>query len=264
MRDFSLEMLKELLGAFRDEGFEFVPFETYWREKPRVDSLEKIVLLRHDVDRQPGTARAAAEMESSIGVRGTYFFRVKPWTMNPRVIEAIVKSGHEIGYHYENLADAGGNAAVAKELLEDCLRRLREYYPVVSVSMHSVVFSKWDGRKFWDDHDLAEFGLLGECYRSIDHFHYMYIADSGRNWNADRNVIWDFVQGTPPPLIENGTRGLVREIRTGRSIKKVQLLIHPNRWPASLAGEITQFAADEMINTVKTCIRTYKKILGRK
>ncbi len=264
MRDYSLEMLKDLFGAFRGEGFEIIPFETYWREKLRVDSLEKVVLLRHDVDRQPGAARAVAEMESAIGVRGTYFFRVKPWTMDSPVIEAIVRSGHEIGYHYENLADAGGNPDLAKEIFENCLRRLRAYYPVVSASMHSRALSKWDGRKFWDEYDLSEFDLLGECYRSIDHHHYMYIADSGRNWNADRNVIWDAVDGTPPPRIENGTRGLAREIRSGHSIRTVQLLIHPNRWPASLAGEITQLAADRMINAAKTCIRTYWRLLGRR
>jgi hypothetical protein len=264
MRDFSLAMLRELLVTLRDEKFEIIPFETYWRERPRIDSLERVVLLRHDVDRQPATAREAALMESKIGVRGTYFFRVKPWTMNPGVIETVVKSGHEIGYHYENLADAKGDPVRAREILEDSLRSLREFYPVVSASMHSRVLSKWDGRTFWDTHELADFGLLGECYRSVDHHRYVYIADSGRNWNADRNVIWDAVDGTPPPRIEGGTRGLLREIRSGSSIRRVQLLVHPNRWPGTLTGEIAQIAADRMINAAKTGIRTYKRLVGRR
>jgi hypothetical protein len=256
-------MLRELLSALRNEGYPVAPFERYWPEKKRIDGLEKAVLLRHDVDRLPRAALATAKMESEIGVRGTYFFRVKPWTFHKEIIGAIAGLGHEIGYHYENLADAGGDFGRAKEILEDCLGRLRELYPVVSASMHSRPLSKWDNRTFWDRYSLSEFGLLGECYRSIDHHRYMYVADSGRNWNADRNVIWDAVEGTAPPRIENGTRGLIRAIRGGRSIRTAQLLIHPNRWPDNLAGEISQYAADRAINAAKTGIRAYKRLAGR-
>jgi len=158
----------------------------------------------------------------------------------------------------------GGDYDRAKEILQESLERLRELYPVVSASMHSRALSKWDNRTFWDHYSLAEFGLLGESYRSIDHRRYVYLADSGRNWNADRNVIWDSVEGTRPPRIERGTRGLIGEFRGGQSIKSAQLLIHPNRWPDSLAGEITQYVADRAINTAKTGIRTYRRILARR
>ena len=264
MRDFSLAMLKELLTALRDTGYTVVPFERYWAEKASIDAMEKVVLFRHDVDRLPETALATAKAEKGLGVRGTYFFRVKPSTFRTEIIKEIAGLGHEIGYHYETLADAGGDFARAKRLFDECLGRLRELYPVVSASMHSRPLSKWDNRTFWDRYSLSEFGLLGETYRSIDHHRYLYVADSGRNWNADRNVVWDSVEGASLPRIENGTRGLIREVRTGRSIRKAQLLVHPNRWPDSLVGEITQSAADRMINAAKTGIRTYRKVLGRK
>jgi hypothetical protein len=264
MRDFSLSMLRELLTALRDTGYTVVPFERYWSEKNPLDALEKVVLFRHDVDRLPATALATANAEHEIGVRGTYFFRVKPSTFRTEIIKEIAGLGHEIGYHYENLSDAGGDFGRAKEILEDCLGRLRELYPVVSASMHSRPLSKWDNRTFWDRYSLSEFGLLGECYRSIDHHRYMYVADSGRNWNADRNVVWDSVEGAALPRIENGTRGLITEIRSDSSIRKAQLLVHPNRWPETLTGEITQYAADRFINAAKTGVRTYRKFLARR
>jgi hypothetical protein len=257
MRDFSIEMLRELLTAFKEEDFLILPFERYWPDRDHIDGTEKVVLLRHDVDRLPGTALAVARMEARIGVRGSYFFRVKPWTFKTEIIREIAGLGHEIAYHYENLADAGGDPERAKRILEDCLARLREIYPVVSASMHSRAFSKWDGRTFWDRFMLSDFGLLGECYRSIDHHRYMYLADSGRNWNADRNVIWDSVDGTAPPRIDRGTRGLIGEIRAGGRITRVQLLIHPNRWPDTVAGEAAQYAMDKMINLAKSAIKTF-------
>jgi hypothetical protein len=254
-------MLRELLAAFRDAGYTVVPFERYWAERDPIDALEKTVLLRHDVDRLPATALATAKAENEIGVKGTYFFRVKPGTYKKDIIEAIAGLGHEIGYHYETLADARGDFARARGLFEECLGRLRELYPVVSASMHSRPLSRWDNRTFWDRYPLSDFGLLGETYRSIDHHRYAYVADSGRNWNADRNVVWDSVDGAALPRIENGTRGLIREIRGGRTIRKTQLLIHPNRWPGSLAGEIAQHAMDRFINAAKTGVRTYRKVL---
>ena len=264
MRDFSLEMLRELLTALRDSGYSMVPFERYWAEKKSIDELEKVVLFRHDVDRLPAAALATAKVENQIGVRGTYFFRVKPWTFKREIIEAIARLGHEIGYHYETLADARGDFARARRLFEDSIARLRELYPVVSASMHSRPLSKWDNRTFWDRYSLSDFGLLGESYRSIDHQLYLYVADSGRNWNADRNVVWDSVEGAALPRIENGTRGLITEIRSGNSIRKAQLLVHPNRWPETFTGEITQYAADRFINAAKTGVRTYRKFLARR
>jgi hypothetical protein len=259
MRDFSLEMLRALLSVMRDNGYSIIPFAQYWSEKARIDGLEKVILFRHDVDRLPQTALSVAKMEADFGIRGTYFFRVKRGTFKRAIIEHIAELGHEIGYHYENLADAGGDYDRARELLEECLGKLRELYPIVSASMHSRPLSKWDNRLFWDRYPLSEFGLLGECYRSIDHHRYMYVADSGRNWNADRNVVWDTVAGTRPPRIDNGTRGLIEEIRSGSSIKTAQLLVHPNRWPDTLAGEAIQYAMDKMINLAKSGIKTFAK-----
>ena len=264
MRDFSLDMLRELLAAFTAEGFEFVRFEDYWADRDRYDGRNRTVLYRHDVDRFPGTALATAKVETELGIVGTYFFRVKPHTFDERVMRDIADLGHEIGYHYENLADAGGDFNRARVLFEECLSRLRTVYPVVSASMHSRALSKWDNRRFWDEFSLDEFGLGGETYRSIDHIKYMYLADSGRDWNADRNVIWDTVDGAQPPRMEKGTRGLIAEISTHRRIGSAQLLIHPNRWPGSFGGYLAQTAMDTMINFAKTLIKTLRRPGGKR
>lgn len=64
------------------------------------------VLLRHDVDARPDNALRMARLEHSLGIRGTYYFRM-PHTFDPPIIKEIAALGHEIGYHYETLATIG-------------------------------------------------------------------------------------------------------------------------------------------------------------
>ncbi len=252
-------MLRRLLETFLHEGYRFVRFDSYWPNRARTDAQDKVVLFRHDVDRFPLTALDSARMESELGITGTYFFRVKPRTFDRRIVESIAALGHEIGYHYEHLADAGGDYDRARDIFEECLRELRSTGPVVSVSMHSRAFSKWDSRTFWDRFSLDEFGLFGDTYRSVDHHRYMYLADSGRDWNADRNVVWDSVNGIAPPKMKKGTAGLIDNLTSHDDINSVQLLIHPLRWPASPAAQLAQHGLDLITNMGKTTIKMTRR-----
>jgi len=69
------------------------------------NSKEKVVILRHDVDRLPGNSLKTARLEDEMGIRATYFFRAIPQTFKPLIIRKIAEYGHEIGYHYENLSE---------------------------------------------------------------------------------------------------------------------------------------------------------------
>lgn len=258
VRDFSLAMLEQLLLAFKGSGYRFTRFDEYYRNRDVLDRQKKIILFRHDVDRYPRTALATAQLEASHGLYGTYYFRTRPWTFKPPIFKAIADLGHEIGYHYECLPDSGGDFAKAAGLFRESLAKFRMHVPVVTASMHSRPLSNWDGRLLWERYTFDEFGLLGEAYRSVDHYRFVYLADSGRNWNVDRNVIWDTVQGTPPPRMENGTLGFIDAIRAGK-IDCTQLLIHPNRWPQSLPQWILQTLQDTAINKMKNAARMLKK-----
>jgi hypothetical protein len=46
-------------------------------------------------------------LEKRLGVRGSYYFRVVKQSFDAGIIREIAAMGHEIGYHYENLAKAG-------------------------------------------------------------------------------------------------------------------------------------------------------------
>jgi hypothetical protein len=46
-----------------------------------------------------------AKVESEKGIVATYYFRKSMLSFNEAVVRGIVELGHEIGYHYEDLAE---------------------------------------------------------------------------------------------------------------------------------------------------------------
>jgi hypothetical protein len=256
MLDFSLPMLERLLLTFKNNGYQIMRFDQYWKNKDYYNSFDRMVLLRHDVDRFPKMAVTVAEMEAGNGIFGTFFFRVKPRVFKENIIKRIVSLGHEIGYHYEVMTDANGSLREADCLFKENLKRLRDIFPIVSASMHSRPLSRFDNRSFWDHVSLEKYGLLGETYRNIDHYKFMYLADSGRNWSSDRNVVWDYVKGSALSRI-SGTPQLCKMIES-QEINKIHLLIHPNRWRSTIVGWHMEYMTDILINTTKSIIKKFR------
>jgi hypothetical protein len=102
MRDFTLEKYKKLCLALLDSGYTPLTVYSYLTGKPKNN---KLVVLRHDIDRRPGNALRMAELEHELGIQSTYYFRF-PYTFKPDIIGKIHDLGHEIGYHYEVLSKA--------------------------------------------------------------------------------------------------------------------------------------------------------------
>jgi len=98
--DFTLSAYKQLISTLQSQCYFCQTFEEYI-QTPK----EKVVILRHDVDRLPGNSLKTALLENELGIRATYFFRTIPQTFKPEIIKEIAYFGHEIGYHYENLSE---------------------------------------------------------------------------------------------------------------------------------------------------------------
>ncbi|WP_229421003.1 hypothetical protein [Telluria antibiotica] len=63
----------------------------------------RIMVLRHDIDTDPATARRLFEIERSLGVLATYYFRLT--TLDIRLMVELEKYGSEASYHFEEIAD---------------------------------------------------------------------------------------------------------------------------------------------------------------
>lgn len=190
MRDFTLKSYKTLLLAFQQAGYRFLAFEEWMTTR----NEGRTVVMRHDVDELAWNALKMAQLEQALGVRATYFFRVVKQSNVPEVIKQIVALGHEVGYHYEDLALAEGDVKKAMVSFEKNLEYFRSYYPVKSVCMHGSSTSKYDNRLLWKEQQLSDYGLVGEPYLTVDYGKVFYMTDTGYAWDGGKYAIRDMVE----------------------------------------------------------------------
>ncbi len=190
MRDFTLASYRSLVLAFQRAGYRFQTFEAFVTNP----NTGKTVVMRHDVDELAWNALKMARLENELGVKASYFFRIVKQSNVPEVIEQIVQLGHEVGYHYEDLALCAGDERRAVESFKKNLEYFRNYYPVKSVCMHGSSTSKFDNRLLWENHTLSEFDLIGEPYLSIDFDKVFYLTDTGYAWDGGKYAARDVVE----------------------------------------------------------------------
>ena len=109
--DFTLEKYKELLTTLKKHNH---------------------FSIKHDVDKRPLCSLRIAEIENSMGIQSTYYFRSKDFTSHADTIRKIGSMGHAIGYHYENLASCHGDMTAAYDDFCCNLERLREITPITT------------------------------------------------------------------------------------------------------------------------------------
>lgn len=88
----------EYLQAAQARGYTVVSLAP-WLAEGSKDS--RVIVLRHDVDRDPSSAWKMSLLEQQLGVSSTYFFR---WsTFDCQIISRLQAAGSTVGLHYETL-----------------------------------------------------------------------------------------------------------------------------------------------------------------
>lgn len=246
--DFTLQKYIQLLGAINEQAVEVFPVADWIERNPA-----KGILMRHDVDRWPANALDMAQTEARFGIKSTYYFRVGRPTFKPKVMEAIANLGHEIGYHYEDLALANGDAEKAIVLFENHLNRFREIHPVKTIAMHGRPLSGHDSRHLWKVFNFHNFGITGEAFLSIDYSDIYYFTDTGRSW-ADGSInLRDRVSSQKNTQVHS-TDDLIRFVAHNQP-EKIAIVAHPERWNDSLAKWLMYGAFDNTVNVVKQILK---------
>ena len=223
MREFTFLSIRTVYQEFLNQGYEIISFLEYLKNPVR----EKVLILRHDVDRFPRQSLKMAQLERDMGITATYYFRIRKSTYKPDIINAIKSLGHEIGYHYENLTDCNGNYEESISDFEYNLESLREYYPIETICMHGSPMSKWDNKMLWNKYDYRKYGLIAATSFDVDFDKFFYISDNGWGWNNTKVSVRDKVKTKFNISIDN-TQHLVNLTAKGKLPNYVMINAHPD------------------------------------
>ena len=132
-------------------GYEVCSIPHFWRltERGRIQPMDKLLILRHDIDSDIETTRAMWRVERELGIKSSYFFRLS--TVDVPLMQELEACGGSVGYHFEELATVAKHRGLKtreqamedlpymRDLFERNLTRLRDQtsFPCIS-SPHMV------------------------------------------------------------------------------------------------------------------------------
>ena len=223
-KDFTLDKYEQFLKAAIDVGYQLTSYQDYLN-----NNYEKVLILRHDVDKKPQNSLRTAQLQNQLGVKGTYYFRAVPESFDEEIIKKIAALGHEIGYHYEDLTICKGNYEEAIQHFKKWLEKLRKFYPVKTICMHGSPLSKYDNRKLWEKFNYQDYDLIVEPYFDINFDEVFYITDTGRKWDGNKVSVRDKVK-TQFNLSFHTTDEIIEAFKMREMPNQIMQNIHPQRW----------------------------------
>ncbi|MCD4747646.1 MAG: hypothetical protein K8R58_15225 [Bacteroidales bacterium] len=229
IKDFTFQAYKLLLEEGLGRGYEITSYENYINSKTTDD---KVIIMRHDVDRKPWNGVKMARIEKDLRVIASYYFRVVNESYDEQAIKEIIGLGHEFAYHYEDLALANGNYEKAIENFGKNLEKLRQFYPIVTMCMHGSPKTKWNNNMIWDKYNFHDYEIVADPHFDIDFSKVFYITDASRAWNKESVTVRD--KPISEMKIEVKTIfDIIDKIRSDKMPTQIMLNIHPHNWAES-------------------------------
>lgn len=247
-RDFTIEIFKKLLNELIQKEYKFIPFKNYSKYKN-----DKIIILRHDVDKLPLRSLKFAEIENKFGIKGTYYFRIVKQSFDTTIIKKIISLGHEIGYHYEDLSIAKGDYEKALKLFEEHLAEFRKLYDVKTICMHGSPLSKWDNKKLWEKYSYKDEGIIAEPYFDLDKEKVFYITDTGRMWDGGNVSVRDKMTGNFKSRYRS-TQDIIDSVKDNSFPVQVMFTFHPQRWSDGIINWSGELLKQKSKNVIKKVI----------
>lgn len=264
MTDFTLRKYRELLTILQKMGYKFLTFEQYCTHSHYLlgdtsSHIQKYIILRHDVDLKAPNSLATAQIEHELGINASYYFRVVPQSNQPEVIRAIAALGHEIGYHYEDMALADGDVDAAYVHFQKQLAYFRSFYPVRTICMHGAPTSKWDGKDLWKKYDYRALGVIGEPYFDVDFGQVFYLTDTGRCWDGYKVSVRDKIPKYQDEWVKSGlvyhrTNDIIHAAECGKLPACIMITTHPQRWTDKRVEWVREIFTQTIKNVIKRLI----------
>lgn len=254
MRDFSLDIYQTLLNTAKQKGYSLISYVDFIENSPS----GKFIILRHDVDDLPQNSLATAVLENSLGAKGSYYFRVVKQSFHPEVILKIKELGHEIGYHYEDMALNNGNIEKSFNHFKLQLDNFKKLAPIKTICMHGSPLSKWDNRLLWKTYNYKDLDIIAEPYFDTDFNKVLYLSDTGRKWNNTSASVRDKVDSGFSIKAES-TSDLIELLKQDKLPPQIMINIHPQRWTNNSYFWTKELIVQNIKNIVKTVLIKLRK-----
>ena len=172
------------------------------------------------------------------------------------MIREIAALGHEIGYHYEDMAIMHGDTEKALAHFQEQLAYFRLYYPVSTICMHGAPTSKYDGRELWKHYDYREYGVIGEPYFDVDFSKVFYLTDTGRRWDGYKVSVRDKIPQYQDQWTERGwvyrrSSQIIEAAEQSQLPACIMIATHPQRWTNNPLLWIKEVVVQTIKNTIK-------------
>ena len=248
--DFTSLKYSELVLALKDAGYEFVTYAEYCEGK----RAEKLVVMRHDVDKRVLCAMNMAREERRMKVKASYYLREDMVLYGKHVIKFFAERGHEVGYHYEELVKERGDVDKAYARFVRNIGEMRQVVDVRTITMHGSPMSRFDSKEMWQKYDYKKLGLIGEPQMDVDWGEMVYLTDTGRSWNgvscrdkvADRASEWK-----EKGWVYETTDDVIKAVKEGRFPTCVMMTVHPQRWSDNMWEWTLELVMQKVKNVVK-------------
>ncbi len=225
-----LDLFDRLLQTAVDCGYETHSILSFWQllETGRRIPGKKYLILRHDVDTDPVTARRMWELERKRNVLSSFYFRLS--TFSPSLMREMHASGVEASYHYEEVATVSklkGLTTVAdvyhelpqmRDMFRCNLFRVREQsgLPMLSAAAHGDFLNRRLGIP--NTVILAEKSFRREVNIRVEAYDQSFMSQvTARHCDKAYPVLW----APSDPLTA---------LRQGNEV--VYILTHPRQWRA--------------------------------
>ena len=248
--DFTLLKYSELVLALKDAGYEFVTYAEYAEGR----RAERLVVMRHDVDKRVLCAMNMAREERRMNVKASYYLREDIVLYGKHVIKFFAERGHEVGYHYEELVKERGDVDKAYARFVRNIEEMRQVVDVRTITMHGSPMSRFDSKEMWQKYDYKKLGLIGEPQMDVDWGEMVYLTDTGRSWNgvsrrdkvADRASEWK-----EKGWVYETTDDVIKAVKEGRFPTCVMMTVHPQRW----SDNMWEWTLELVMQKVKNCVK---------
>lgn len=170
------------------QGYQILPFNEVESTSP----MESIIILRHDIDISVTRALNMAMLESTLGIRASYFVRVHASSYNIfeyntyNKLKKILSLGHEIGLHFEAV---DFSTITGENSLDIFLREKKVLETILNTSVKSAAahgehttVGATHNRSFFQNINKSQVNIEYNTYDPAFTENMKYISDSSGRW----------------------------------------------------------------------------------